>query len=143
MEPNSGPSPQSQEVAPAQNTEQVIEGATTEQVPAQIEVAPQHTESVSQGPTVALPPLQQQPVVAPTVQSDNTDDNSTQSSSLSSEAPAFADDVDDIEKEWVDKAKIIVDQTKEDPYTQNKEVSVLKADYMKKRYGKDIKIAAD
>ncbi len=54
--------------------------------------------------------------------------------------PAIADDADLIEKEWVAKAKQIVKKTKEDPYNQNKELNVFKADYMKKRYGKDIKL---
>lgn len=54
--------------------------------------------------------------------------------------PAIADDVDLIEKEWVEKAKQIVAQTRHDPYLQNREMNRMKADYMKKRYGKDIKL---
>lgn len=44
-----------------------------------------------------------------------------------------------IEKEWVDKAKSIVAQTKDDPYKQKKEMSKVKADYIGQRYGKIIK----
>jgi hypothetical protein len=55
--------------------------------------------------------------------------------------PAIADDVDLIEKEWVEKAKAIVSQTKEDPYKQNKEISKMKADYIKKRYNKDVHLS--
>src|SRR5688572_4414625 len=51
-------------------------------------------------------------------------------------APLIADDVDVIEKEWVDKAKKIVSSTKEDPHVQEKEVSKLQADYLMKRYNK-------
>lgn len=58
-----------------------------------------------------------------------------------SDDPLIADDVDVIEKEWVDKAKQIVHQTKEDPYLQEKEVSKLQADYLAKRYNKSIKQA--
>lgn len=54
--------------------------------------------------------------------------------------PPSADDNDLIEKEWVVKAKQIVSATKDDPYTQNKEMSKFKADYLKKRYNKDIKV---
>ena len=54
--------------------------------------------------------------------------------------PLMAGDDDLIEKEWVDKAKKIVQQTKSDPYAQEKEVSRLQADYIKKRYGKDVKL---
>ncbi len=54
--------------------------------------------------------------------------------------PLIADDADLIEKEWVEKAKQIVDSTKHDPYRQNKELTRVKADYLKKRYNKDIKL---
>lgn len=57
--------------------------------------------------------------------------------------PTIADDADLIEKEWVEKAKEIVARTRHDPYEQNKEVERMKADYMKKRYNKDIKITED
>ena len=59
------------------------------------------------------------------------------------ENPSVASDEEVIEKEWVDKAKKIITQTKDDPYKQEKEVSKLQADYLKKRYGKDIKITND
>jgi|SRR5581483_4498363 len=54
--------------------------------------------------------------------------------------PAMADDVDLIEKEWVDKAKAIVERTREDPHQQNKQLNEFKADYMKKRYGKEMRL---
>lgn len=57
--------------------------------------------------------------------------------------PVMADDTDLIEKEWVLKAKEIVARTSQDPYQQNKEVEKIKADYMKKRYNKDIKLTED
>ena len=53
--------------------------------------------------------------------------------------PLIADDIDVIEKEWVDKAKQIVNQTKQDPHLQEKEISKLQADYLEKRYNKKIK----
>lgn len=56
-------------------------------------------------------------------------------------APAIADDSDLIEKEWVDKAKQIVEHTKHDPHKQSKEMNVMKADYLKKRYNKDVKLS--
>jgi hypothetical protein len=55
--------------------------------------------------------------------------------------PLIADDVDVIEKEWVDKAKKIVSSTKEDPHLQEKQVSELQADYLMKRYNKKIKLS--
>jgi hypothetical protein len=71
------------------------------------------------------------------------DDNRSQQQSIvgSISIPEEANDLDLIEKEWVLKAKQIVAHTYEDPYTQQAEISKMKADYMKKRYGKDIKIA--
>jgi hypothetical protein len=55
-------------------------------------------------------------------------------------APAIADDVDLIEREWVDKAKQIVEMTRSEPYEQKQEVSRLKADYLQKRYNKTVKV---
>ena len=57
--------------------------------------------------------------------------------------PLIADDVDLIEKEWVEKAKQIVNQTKDDPHTQNKELNNFKAGYIKKRYNKEMIIGKD
>lgn len=54
--------------------------------------------------------------------------------------PVIAEDGDLIEKEWVDMAKRIVERTKDDPYKQSTELTRVKADYMKKRYNKEIKI---
>lgn len=59
------------------------------------------------------------------------------------QTPIIADDNDLIEKEWVLKAKEIVAKTRQDPYQQNKEVERIKADYMKKRYNKDVKVTDD
>lgn len=57
--------------------------------------------------------------------------------------PEEAEDTDLIEKEWVLRAKQIVDHTREDPHEQQRALSQMKADYMKKRYNKDIKLADD
>jgi hypothetical protein len=58
-------------------------------------------------------------------------------------APGVADDSDLIEKAWVEKAKEIVGRTKDDPYLQNREINKFKADYIKKRYNKDIKVSEE
>lgn len=54
--------------------------------------------------------------------------------------PAIDDNDDRVEKVWVEKAKQIVEHTRNDPHKQSQELTVFKADYMKKRYGKSIKI---
>lgn len=55
--------------------------------------------------------------------------------------PQVAEDNDLIEKEWVAKAKKIIDDNRENPKIQSKEMNLFKADYMNKRYNKIIKIS--
>lgn len=62
----------------------------------------------------------------------------TPAPSVSSNAPLVAADEDLIEKEWVDKAKEIIEQTKDDPHARTQKVNELQRDYMQKRYGKVI-----
>ncbi len=60
----------------------------------------------------------------------------------STSTPPIADDSDLIEKEWVEKAKQIVEQTKSDPHQQNEAITKMRVDYLKKRYNRDIDIKA-
>ena len=53
-----------------------------------------------------------------------------------SNTPLVAADEDLIEKEWVDKAKEIIEQTKDDPRARTAKVNELQRDYLQKRYGK-------
>lgn len=55
-----------------------------------------------------------------------------------SDAPVSAADEDLIEKEWVDKAKKIIEDTKDDPYKRELEIGRLQREYIKKRYGREI-----
>ena len=55
-----------------------------------------------------------------------------------SDSPAVAADEDLIEKEWVDKAKKIIMETKDDPFTRSTRVNALQKDYLQKRYNKDL-----
>ena len=50
--------------------------------------------------------------------------------------PAVAEDSDLIEKEWVRRAKSIVEKTQNNPYLQSQELSALRTEYLRKRYGK-------
>jgi len=52
--------------------------------------------------------------------------------------PLVANDDDLIEKEWVDRAKKIVSETKDDPYQRDEEVGKLQVDYLKKRFGREL-----
>lgn len=79
--------------------------------------------------------------VASTSQIPFTDTNSTnQDNGHGTSLPVIADDNDLIEQEWIDKAKAIIDRTREDPHLQNKEINEVKADYIKKRYNKEINV---
>lgn len=62
------------------------------------------------------------------------------SATTQSSTPAIVDDGDLIEKEWVSKAKQIVERNRDNPYKQSEELTVFKADYLKKRYDKSIKL---
>lgn len=53
-----------------------------------------------------------------------------------SATPLVAADEDLIEKEWVDKAKEIIEQTRDDPHARTQKVNELQRDYLQKRYGK-------
>lgn len=71
----------------------------------------------------------------------HADDNASQASAIGDASnPAVAADEDLIEKEWVEKAKKVISETKHDPYAQEQAVSRLQADYLNKRYGKVIKV---
>ncbi|HET8689999.1 MAG TPA: hypothetical protein VFL81_01010 [Candidatus Saccharimonadales bacterium] len=80
-----------------------------------------------QAPSIPLPPIQQ-PV--------KSDDDLTVPAADGN--PLAANDDDLIEKEWVDKAKQIISETKNDPYAQEKAVNRLQADYLQKRYGRTV-----
>ncbi len=110
--------PQSMETAPNTAPEQPKEG-----IP---QSAPVQTTTMPAQPVTNDAPLAPVPV--------QTTDG------IPADDPLIADDVDVIEKEWVDKAKKIVNATKEDPYQQEKEVSKLQADYLMKRYNKQLKL---
>lgn len=63
------------------------------------------------------------------------DDNST---TVADGIPLVANDDDLIEKEWVDKAKRIIHETRDDPHRREAEISRLQVEYLRKRYGKEL-----
>ncbi len=86
-------------------------------------------------PAVASPVLPP-PVVVPEPQIAPSD--GAAAAPAADDTPLVANDDDLIEKEWVDKAKKIIVQTKDDPYRREQEVGKLQADYLRKRYGKEL-----
>lgn len=90
--------------------------------------------------TPVVSPVSPAPTSAPVVPAQSaTQGQAVAPTIVGDDSPQIADDVDVIEKEWVDKAKKIVDSTKSDPHEQEKQVGKLQADYMLKRYNKQIK----
>ncbi len=67
-------------------------------------------------------------------------DSLKQAQSVTPVTPQIANDSDLIEKEWVEAAKKIMDTFKTDPYNKNRALILLRADYLKKRYNKDVKV---
>ncbi len=51
--------------------------------------------------------------------------------------PHIADEVQLIEKEWVESAKRIIEHTKDDPKKQSDGLGSVKTDYLKKRFNRD------
>lgn len=98
---------------PASQEARTGQGAGDGNGPVSASVAPQTT--------VAAP---QAPVQAHTISLDDV--------------PVVAADEDLIEKQWVDSAKRIIKETRDDPYQQGEALSRLQADYLQKRYGRSV-----
>lgn len=134
MEPET-PTPQrGPEQAPAQyvpNLERTTFPPTPES--GMIETGAERSEQSVSGPAptslAALPTI----LPTPVVMSDPAIDPG-----VVSDAPIVANDDDLIEKEWVEKAKKIVAQTRDDPYKREAAVSQLQRDYLRKRYGREL-----
>jgi hypothetical protein len=127
------PRPQQPESQGASAPEQTPVGPTPEKMPGAGEHPGAAMQPVMQ-PPAPLVPATQVPSQAPPVKPAHP---------VGTSVPAIASDADLIEKEWVEIAKQIVEKTRSDPHVQNKEINKFKADYMKKRYDKDIKVTND
>lgn len=102
----------------------------------QIESSPERHEiapaGVEQGATQPVVPSLPTPVLTPSA------DDATATATAADDSALLAADDDLIEKEWVDKAKKIIQETKDDPYTREREVTKLQIEYIRKRYGRII-----
>jgi hypothetical protein len=118
------PNPANKEVAPVQDVvKQLGTERNTELLPA------------SPGQGTALPPTQDDSAQSAVQVSPAT--NATASNTPPEPAiPQIADDVDLIEKEWVEKAKDIVQKTKDNPHVQSKELNKVKDAYLKQRFNR-------
>jgi len=134
-------------VSPSPSPEMGAYHAPESQVQSQAEVLKSSPEKFASNPEVTTNagPAQSTPkaTVLPQLPTLPQPKALPQQKSVTGTNPLVAGDEDLIEKEWVDKAKKIVADNKEDPYSQEKEVSKLQADYLKKRYGKEIKLSSE
>jgi hypothetical protein len=78
------------------------------------------------------------PVLPPPIAIPQPTSTTQQTPTASDDLPLAANDDDLIEKEWVEKAKKIIVETKDDPYRREQEVGRLQADYLRKRYGREL-----
>ena len=101
--------------APLQSPEQAMERSPIELAPQPPQMLPQQPMSMTQAPLPATP--------QPQVEVGN---------------PVAANDDDTIEKEWVDRAKQVIIQTRDDPRAREKAIGALQRDYLMKRYGKEL-----
>lgn len=107
------------------------------ETPATVVPAPMVSPLPSGPPPAAIQPM---PAVAPQPQP-----LPIAGPSAVQDIPVLQNDEDNSEfdKEWVAKAREAVERTHTDPYAQSREISRLKAQYIKARYNKDIKISED
>ena len=101
--------------------------------PERVEPSPERSHEAANPAVPAAPVALPTSVVVPT-----THASDGQAVTSSDDNPAVAADEDLIEKEWVDKAKKIIAETRDDPHKREREVGKLQADYLKKRYGKEL-----
>lgn len=125
--PSVSPPSNGEKAASTQNPE-IITGVSVERQEAGNESAPKS----GQAPTVPLPAIA---VPAPPLPVTDDDEDSTRAPL---DTPTVAGDDELIEKEWVDRAKKVLAETKDDPYRRGQEVSRLQADYLMKRYGREL-----
>lgn len=82
-------------------------------------------------PTGAITPAQQSIPSGPL----------TEEEAASQFSVAPAEDTDtSFDEEWVEKARQVVSRTQNDPFLQSQELGKLKAQYIKLRYNKDVKV---
>ena len=84
-------------------------------------------------PTYYSNPSQNIPLSQPT-------GNITPTQQAVTDIPTSVHDGVRLENEWILKVKQIVNSTKSDPFMQAQKIAELKADYIKKRFNKDIAI---
>ena len=98
------------------------------------------TEKEPQAPPAQIPTPVTDPVSPVPLKSQQPQQAGVVASDDSSQISVPAEDVDVIEKVWVEKAKHVIQANRVNPGMQTIELSKIKAGYLKNRYNKDIKI---
>ncbi len=93
----------------------------------------EHYEQKSESGTFAADVSLTTSLPAPVIDNPKVDEVTTTGNN-----PTIAKDDDLIEKDWVNKAKKIVSDTRDDPRRRDEAVNKLQVDYLKKRYGKEL-----
>ena len=88
-------------------------------------------------------PVAQNQVAGQPVLQQNTQIVQVADNSVPMKYPISANDDDNIEREWVDRAKQIIVQTRDDPRAREKALGALQRDYLEKRYGKKLGATSD
>lgn len=147
MQPNQNPNVQPQPVNP--NQQPTPSPEQPGRLLPEVQPMPPAPELAPVAPPAAAPPPAQLPSippvppvvppVAPLAPGDPAAQPPQPAAPSLTPNPAEAADIDVIEKAWVDQADKIVKQTKQDPYVEEEAVEALQQDYLKKRYGHDVK----
>lgn len=136
MEPQTSAPKPGPEQAPTEH------GPTVEHIPLPrqpeqglLETGAEQTEQASEAASRASDNAGMAPVMPPSV---IVSDDPIADDQTAIDSPVIAGDDDLIEKEWVDRAKKIVAEVRDDPYKQENAVTQLQKDYQKKRFGREL-----
>jgi hypothetical protein len=102
-----------------------------------------HENEIERRPEVGAVQAEAQQVAMPALPTAIVQDDDSLSVATSDGTTLIAHDDDLIEKEWVDKAKHILAETKDDPYAREREIGKLQAEYIRKRSGREIGAVSD
>lgn len=116
------------------------EFSTAETAPSAPEQAAAAPETAPSAPPQAMPIAPAIPVPIPpiTTAQPAADDVTNTSKGV---VTKVIEDKDLIDKAWVEKAKAIIDRTREDPHKQTEEMTGVKAQYLQENYNKSIKLS--
>lgn len=139
--PNQQPAPVGPEQTGTGSREEALKALRSNEAPAGAEAAPAGPSN--SGPAGAVPGAVVQPASHLT-----RDDVAAAIAAMpggpavspaAGAVPTTASDQDVIEPEWVDAAEKVIAQTADNPYQEEEAFEGLQVDYLKKRYGHDVK----